>query len=58
MIDHKQLENVQYFKYLGSMIANDARCAREIKYRIFTAKAAFSKRLILFRNKLASHLSN
>jgi hypothetical protein len=26
MIDQKQLENVEYFNYLGSMITNDARC--------------------------------
>jgi hypothetical protein len=25
MIDQKQLENVEYFNYLGSMITNDAR---------------------------------
>jgi hypothetical protein len=37
MIDRKQLENVEYFKYLGSMI-NYARCTREIKSRIVMAK--------------------
>jgi hypothetical protein len=26
IIDQKQLENVEYFNYLGSMITNDARC--------------------------------
>ena len=26
MIDQKQLENVEYFSYFGSMITNDARC--------------------------------
>jgi hypothetical protein len=26
MIDQKQLVNVEYFSYLGSMITNDARC--------------------------------
>jgi hypothetical protein len=26
MIDQKQLENVEYFNYLDSMITNDARC--------------------------------
>jgi hypothetical protein len=25
-IDQKQLENVEYFMYLGSMITSDARC--------------------------------
>jgi hypothetical protein len=47
MIDQKQLENVEYFNYLGSMIKNDARCTREIKYRIVMAKAAFNKKTFL-----------
>jgi hypothetical protein len=38
MIDQKQLENVEYFNYLGSMITSDARCTREIKSRIAMAK--------------------
>jgi hypothetical protein len=43
-IDQKQLENVEYFNYLGSMITNDARCTREIKSRIVMTKAAFNKK--------------
>jgi hypothetical protein len=46
MIDQKQLENVEYFNYLCSMITNDARCTRGIKYRIAMAKAAFNKKKI------------
>jgi hypothetical protein len=34
MIDQTQLENVEYFKYLGSMMTNDARCTRETKSRM------------------------
>jgi hypothetical protein len=45
VIDQKQLENVECFKYLGSMITNDARCTREIKSRIDMAKAAFSRKI-------------
>jgi hypothetical protein len=30
MTDQKELENVEYFNHLGSMITNDARCTREI----------------------------
>jgi hypothetical protein len=41
MIDQKQLENVEFFNYLGSMITNDAR---EIKSRIAMAKAAFNNK--------------
>jgi len=44
MIDQKQLENVEYFKYLGSIVTNDGRCTCEIKCRIAMAKAAFNKK--------------
>jgi len=44
MIDQKQLENVECFKYLGSMLTNDGRCTCEIKSRITMAKAAFNKK--------------
>jgi len=44
MIDQKQLENVECFKYLGSMLTNDGRCMCEIKSRIAMAKAAFNRR--------------
>jgi hypothetical protein len=47
MIDQKQLENVEGFKYLGSMLINDGRCTCEIKSRIAMAKAAFSKKKTL-----------
>jgi hypothetical protein len=30
VIDQKQLENVEYFSCLGTMITNDARCTCEI----------------------------
>jgi len=30
IIYQKQLANVNHFDYLGSMITNDARCARKI----------------------------
>ena len=56
MIDQKQLENVECFKYLGSMLANDGRCTREIKSRIAMAKAAFSKKKTLFTSKLDLNL--
>ena len=48
MIDQKQPENVEYFKYLGSMLTNDGRCTCkcEIKSRIAMAKAAFNKKTL------------
>ena len=54
MIDQKQLENVESFKYLGSILKNDGRCTCEIKCRIVMAKAAFSKKRALFTSTLDS----
>jgi hypothetical protein len=34
---------MKYLNYLGGMVTSDARCTREIKYRIVMAKAAFGK---------------
>jgi len=52
MIDQKQLENVESFKYLGNMLTNDGRCTCEIKCRIATAKTAFNKKRALFTSIL------
>jgi hypothetical protein len=52
MIDQKQLENVECFKYLGSMLTKDRRCTCEIKSRVATAKAAFNKKKTLFISTL------
>jgi hypothetical protein len=43
IIAQKQ-QNVEYFKYLGSMITNDVKRTREIKSGIGMAKAAFNKK--------------
>ena len=42
MIDQKQLQYVEPFKYLGSMLTNCGRFTCEIKSKIFMAKAAFN----------------
>ena len=52
MIDQKQLESVESFKYLGSILTNDGRCNCEIKCRIPMAKAAFNKNKGLFTSTL------
>ena len=44
MVDQKQVENVELFKYLGSMLTNGGRCMCDIKSRIAMAKAAFNKK--------------
>jgi len=52
VIDQKQLENVESFKYLGRILTNDGRCMCEIKSRIAMAKAAFNKKRDLFTSTL------
>jgi hypothetical protein len=52
MIDQKQLENVECFKYLGSMLTSDGRCICEIESRIAMAKAAYNKNRALFTSKM------
>jgi len=47
----KLLENVECFRYLGSMLTNDGKCTCEIKSRIVMAKAAFSKKKTSFTSK-------
>jgi hypothetical protein len=50
-IDQNQLENVEYFKYLRSVITKDAIREREVKFRIVMAKAAPTRRR-LFHQKI------
>jgi hypothetical protein len=38
MVDQKQLEKLESFKYLGSILTNDERCTCEIKCMIAMAK--------------------
>ena len=52
IIDPKQLENVESFKYLGSILTNDERCICQIKCRIAMAKATFNKKRTLFTSTL------
>jgi hypothetical protein len=56
MIDQKQLENVECFNFLGSMITSDARCTHEITSSIAMAKAASNKKKNLFTCKLDLNL--
>ena len=55
-LDKKQLENVESFKYLGSILTNDGRYTCEIKCRIAMAKAAFNKKKTLFTSTLGLEL--
>jgi len=46
-----QLENVECFNCLDSMITNYARCTREMKCRTVMATAVFDKKKALFSSK-------
>jgi hypothetical protein len=52
IIDQKQLENVDSFKYLDSILTNDGRCICEIKCRIAMVKGSFNKKRTLFTSTL------
>ena len=56
MIDQKQLENVKYCKYLGSMITEDATYTWEIKSIIAMANATFNKKKSLFTSRFDLNL--
>jgi len=57
MMDQKPLENVESFKYLGSILTNDGRCICEIKCRIAVAKTAFNKKRTLIPSTLDLELT-
>jgi hypothetical protein len=52
MTDQKQLENVDSFKYLGSILTNYVTCTCEIKCRIAKAKATLNKKRAPFTSTL------
>jgi hypothetical protein len=58
MIGQKQLENIESFKYLGSMLTIDERCTRETKSRTAVAKPAFNKKRAPFTSKMELELRN
>jgi hypothetical protein len=51
MIDQKQLENVESFKYLGGMLTNDGSCTCKFKPSIAMAKATFNKKRLFLSEK-------
>jgi len=55
IIHKKQLENVEYFNYLGSIITNDERSNHEMKSRI-AWQEQLSTRRRLFSSKLDLNL--
>jgi hypothetical protein len=45
------MEIVEYFSFLGSLVASDATRIREIISRIAMAKATLKRKKIIFRRK-------
>jgi hypothetical protein len=56
MRDQKELVNVDYVNYSGSVITNDARCTSGTKSRIALAEATFNKKKPLFTSRLDLNL--
>jgi hypothetical protein len=56
MKHQKQLQNVEYFNYLGGVITNDTRCTCGIKSMIFMTKATINKNKTVFTSKLDLNL--
>jgi hypothetical protein len=56
MIDQKQLENLECFNYLGSLITNNARCTHEVSSRTAISKTEFNNEKALFTRKLDLNL--
>jgi len=56
IVDQKEVENVDYFSCLDSLITNDARSTCEIKCRIAVAKAALNKKKAVFTSNFDLNL--
>jgi hypothetical protein len=52
MIDQKQLDYVESFKYMDNILTNDGRYTCEIKCSFAMSKAAFNKKRALFASTL------
>ena len=52
VVDGQELEQVDYFKYLGSILTRDGECTKEIRARIAQAKVAFNRKRTLMTGNL------
>jgi hypothetical protein len=52
MTDQKQVDNLEQFKYLSSMMINEARYTHEIKSGVTMKKSAFNRKKSIFISKL------
>ena len=56
MIDGEKVEQVNQFRYLGSLISDDGSCLAKIKSRIAMAKDAFNNRRELLTKRMNKEL--
>jgi len=52
LIDGQKVEQVNHFKYLGSVISEDGYCEKDVRCRITMAKNAFMEKKKLLTSKL------
>jgi len=48
MIDQKQLDNVECFRFVDRLVTSDARCTREIAFSFAIAKQHSTRRRKIF----------
>ena len=51
-VGNRELEEVDTFKYVGSVLTRDGYCTKEIEMRIAMAKEAFNRKIPLLTRKL------
>ena len=56
IVEGQRVEQVERFKYLGSVITEDGRCIEDVKQRIGMAKDAFNKRKELLTKSMSKSL--
>ena len=56
IVEGQRVEQVERFKYLGSVITEDGRCIKEVKQRIGMAKDSFNKRKELLIKSMSKGL--
>ena len=47
VVNDEELEQVDHFKYFGSVLSENAECTKEIRTRIALAKTAFNNKKTL-----------
>ena len=46
-VNNRELKEVDYYKYLGSVLTRDGYCTKEIKMRTVMTKEAFNRKIYI-----------